>query len=34
MLITRLRAFLFHKPEGFDTLLNFLDTLTGRDQAH
>lgn len=33
-LITRHRAFLFYKPEGFDTLVNFLDTLTGRDQAH
>jgi len=32
MLITRHRAFLFHKPEGFDTLVNFLDTLTGRDR--
>jgi DNA-binding response OmpR family regulator len=34
MLITRYRAFLFYKPEGFDTLLNFLDTLTGRDRSH
>ncbi len=34
ILITRHRAFLFYKPEGFDTLLNFLDTLTGRDRAH
>ena len=32
MLITRHRAFLFHKPEGFDTLVKFLDTLTGRDR--
>jgi DNA-binding response OmpR family regulator len=31
-LITRHRAFLFYKPEGFDTLINFLDTLTGRDR--
>jgi DNA-binding response OmpR family regulator len=31
-LITRHRAFLFYKPEGFDTLVNFLDTLTGRDR--
>lgn len=34
VLITRHRAFLFYKPEGFDTLLNFLDTLTGRDRPH
>lgn len=34
LLITRHRAFLFYKPEGFDTLLNFLDTLTGRDRSH
>lgn len=34
VLITRHRAFLFHKPEGFDTLLNFLDSLTGRDRSH
>lgn len=33
-LITRLRAYLFQKPEGFHTLLHFLDTLTGRDQEH
>jgi DNA-binding response OmpR family regulator len=31
-LITRHRAFLFYKPEGFDTLVKFLDTLTERDQ--
>ena len=31
-LITRHRAFLFYKPEGFDTLIKFLDTLTGRDR--
>ena len=34
VLIRRHRAFVFHKPEGFDTLLRFLDTLTGRDQPH
>jgi DNA-binding response OmpR family regulator len=34
MLITRSRAFLFYKPEGFDTLVNFLDELTGRDRPH
>jgi DNA-binding response OmpR family regulator len=33
-LITRHRAFLFYKPEGFDTLVQFLDTLTGRDRPH
>ena len=33
-LITRSRAFLFYKPEGFDTLINFLDSLTGRDRPH
>ena len=32
--ITRLRAYLFQKPEGFHTLLQFLDTLTGREQQH
>ena len=34
MLITRKRAFLFYKPEGFDTLVKFLDELTGRDRPH
>jgi DNA-binding response OmpR family regulator len=34
MLITRSRAFLFYKPEGFDTLVQFLDELTGRDRPH
>ena len=33
-LITSLRAYLFHKPEGFHTLLRFLDTMTDRDQQH
>lgn len=32
--IRRHRAHLFGKPEGFDTLVKFLDTLTGRDQPH
>lgn len=32
--ITRMRAYLFQKPEGFHTLLQFLDTLTGRNQEH
>ena len=31
-LITRYKAHLFFKPEGFDTLLDFLDQLTGRDK--
>jgi CheY-like chemotaxis protein len=30
--ITRQRAFLFYKPEGFDTIVKFLDQLTGREQ--
>jgi DNA-binding response OmpR family regulator len=34
MLITKARAFLFYKPEGFDTLVKFLDELTGRDRPH
>jgi two-component system chemotaxis sensor kinase CheA len=32
--ITRYRAHLFHKPEGYDTLVTFLDQLTGRDRSH
>jgi CheY-like chemotaxis protein len=32
--ITRHHAFLFQKPEGFDTLISFLDQLTGRDRPH
>jgi CheY-like chemotaxis protein len=32
--ITRQRAFLFYKPEGFDTIVKFLDQLTGRDQGN
>lgn len=31
-LIARHRAHLFYKPEGFDTLLAFLDQITGRDR--
>lgn len=31
--IARHRAHLFYKPEGFDTLLDFLDRLTGRDRS-
>jgi DNA-binding NtrC family response regulator len=34
MFITRHRAFLFYKPEGIDTLVKFLDDLTGRDRPH
>ncbi len=30
--IARHRAHLFYKPEGFETLLDFLDRLTGRDR--
>ena len=32
--ITKQRGFLFYKPEGFDTIVNFLDRLTGRDRSH
>jgi DNA-binding NtrC family response regulator len=32
--ITKHRAFLFYKPEGFTTIINFLDQLTGRDRSH
>lgn len=32
--ITRQRAYLFRKPEGFKTLISFLDQLTGRDCSH
>jgi CheY-like chemotaxis protein len=31
--IARLRGFLFFKPEGFSTIVNFLDRLTGRDRS-
>jgi CheY-like chemotaxis protein len=34
LFITRHRAFLFCKPEGIDTLVKFLDELTGRDRPH
>ncbi len=34
MAITRHRGFLFYKPEGLPSVINFLDTLTGRDQQH
>lgn len=29
--IAKLRGFVFFKPEGFSTIVNFLDRLTGRD---
>lgn len=32
--ITRQRGHLFYKPEGFDTIISFLDQLTGRDRSH
>jgi two-component system KDP operon response regulator KdpE len=32
--ITRQRAHLVYKPEGFGTIVNFLDQLTGRDYSH
>ena len=32
--IARQRGFLFYKPEGFGTIVNFLDRLTGRDRSH
>lgn len=31
--IAKLRGFVFFKPEGFSTIVNFLDRLTGRDQS-
>lgn len=32
--IAKLRGFVFFKPEGFSTIVNFLDRLTGRDRSH
>ncbi len=32
--VTRHRAHLFYKPEGFDSLVEFLTQLTGDDQPH
>ena len=32
--IARQRGFVFYKPEGFSTIVNFLDRLTGRDTSH
>ena len=34
LMVTRQRAHLFYKPEGFESLVGFLDQLTGRDQPH
>ena len=34
LMITRRRAHLFRKPEGFEHLVTFLDQLTGRDRPH
>ncbi len=31
--ITKLRGFVFFKPEGFSTIVHFLDQLTGRDRS-
>jgi two-component system, OmpR family, response regulator len=31
--IAKHRAFVFFKPEGFGTIVNFLDQLTGRDRS-
>jgi CheY-like chemotaxis protein len=31
--ITKQRGFVFQKPEGFSTIVNFLDQLTGRDTS-
>ena len=31
--IAKLRGFVFFKPEGFRTIVNFLDRLTGRDHS-
>ena len=31
--ITKQRGFLFFKPEGFSTIVDFLDRLTGRDRS-
>ena len=33
-MVVRHRAHLFYKPEGFDSLVGFLEQLTGHDQPH
>jgi CheY-like chemotaxis protein len=32
--IAKQRGFVFFKPEGFSTIVSFLDQLTGRDRSH
>jgi ActR/RegA family two-component response regulator len=32
--IAKARGYLFYKPEGMNTIVNFLDQLTGRDRSH
>ena len=32
--IAKQRGFIFFKPEGFSTIVSFLDQLTGRDRSH
>ena len=32
--IAKQKGFVFFKPEGFSTIVNFLDRLTGRDTSH
>lgn len=32
--IKKQKGFVFFKPEGFSTIVNFLDRLTGRDTSH
>ena len=34
LMVARHRAHLFYKPEGFDSLVEFLEQLTGHDQQH
>ncbi len=34
LMVARHRAHLFYKPEGFDSLVEFLTQLTGDDQPH
>lgn len=32
--IAKQKGFVFFKPEGFSTIVNFLDRITGRDRSH
>lgn len=32
--VTRQHGYLFYKPEGFCTIVKFLDQLTGRNRSH